>query len=75
MVRIELRYVGRFSDTEIDGIGYVRRRGTIFVPEKIAEGLLKRKPLEWELAAKKVEETKEIVKGGEERKNVRLRKG
>jgi len=71
MKTVELRYIGRWSDTEIHGVGYVKRRGTISVPEKIAEGLLKRKPSEWELANKKTEE----VKGGEERKNARIRKG
>jgi len=71
MKMIELRYIGRFSDTEIDGVGLVRRGKTIPVPEKIAEELLKRKPPEWELATKKEED----MKGREERKNARIRKG
>lgn len=52
MVTVELRYVGRFSDTEIDGIGLVKRGGTIPVPKNIADELLKREPIQWELAKK-----------------------
>ncbi len=62
----ELRYIGRFSDTEIQDVGYVKRGGAISVPDKLAEELLKRKMKggrpEWELATKKTE-TRKGAKG------------
>ena len=48
----ELKYIGRLSGVDTDGIGTVMRGGKVEVPDKLADELLER-PSEWELARKK----------------------